>query len=269
MDPTRLPPLDFPLALNPTPAPPNLATSSRELLITRAILPFSLLVDYIGPHSPLSWSRPTSPGSPHRPLPGSAVLTANGSPLHRERATPPASRTPRSRSRSFRLRTRSSPIAVAHPSMTVNSAPALCAGATEPPMTPPASPLSRPGHPPLASLTCLASGCVTTGLSCGCSESVASTANGPLATADESQKVVKVVASHGRTGDQIELSYSSTKVVGNGSFGVVFAAKLAPNTLGPDNEGDDEVAIKKVLQDKRFKASSAFPVADRSMQSLG
>lgn len=71
--------------------------------------------------------------------------------------------------------------------------------------------------------------------------------------ADESSKVVKVVASHGRTGDQIELTYSSTKVVGNGSFGVVFAAKLAPGSLGPDNEGDDDVAIKKVLQDKRFK----------------
>ncbi|KAJ8294146.1 Glycogen synthase kinase-3 beta [Rhodotorula toruloides] len=71
--------------------------------------------------------------------------------------------------------------------------------------------------------------------------------------ADESQKVVKVIASNGRTGEQCELSYSSTKVVGNGSFGVVFAAKLAPGSLGPDNEGDDDVAIKKVLQDKRFK----------------
>ena len=64
-----------------------------------------------------------------------------------------------------------------------------------------------------------------------------------------------MVASHGRTGDQIELTYSSTKVVGNGSFGVVFAAKLAPGSLGPDNEGDDDVAIKKVLLDKRFKVS--------------
>jgi glycogen synthase kinase 3 beta len=72
--------------------------------------------------------------------------------------------------------------------------------------------------------------------------------------ADESQKLVKVIASHGRTGEQCELSYSSTKVVGNGSFGVVFAAKLAAGSLGPDNEGDDDVAIKKVLQDKRFKA---------------
>ncbi|GAA6059057.1 hypothetical protein JCM10212_001282 [Sporobolomyces blumeae] len=71
--------------------------------------------------------------------------------------------------------------------------------------------------------------------------------------ADDSSKLVKVIASHGKTGDQIELAYSSSKVVGNGSFGVVFSAKLAKGSLGPDNEGDDDVAIKKVLQDKRFK----------------
>ncbi|CEQ39649.1 SPOSA6832_01182 [Sporobolomyces salmonicolor] len=56
-----------------------------------------------------------------------------------------------------------------------------------------------------------------------------------------------------RSGDQIELAYSHSKVVGNGSFGVVFSAKLAKGSLGADNEGDDDVAIKKVLQDKRFK----------------
>ncbi|GAA5940872.1 GSK family serine/threonine-protein kinase [Sporobolomyces koalae] len=72
-------------------------------------------------------------------------------------------------------------------------------------------------------------------------------------TAEEAQKLVKVIASHGKTGDQIDLAYSHSKVVGNGSFGVVFSAKLAPGSLGPDNEGDDDVAIKKVLQDKRFK----------------
>ncbi|GAA5978274.1 hypothetical protein JCM21900_006265 [Sporobolomyces salmonicolor] len=76
----------------------------------------------------------------------------------------------------------------------------------------------------------------------------------PLAaTADDSHKIVKVIASHGQSGDQIELAYSHSKVVGNGSFGVVFSAKLAKGSLGPDNEGDDDVAIKKVLQDKRFK----------------
>lgn len=37
-------------------------------------------------------------------------------------------------------------------------------------------------------------------------------------------------------------------MVGNGSFGVVFQAKL----VGSPKEGED-IAIKKVLQDKRFK----------------
>lgn len=42
-----------------------------------------------------------------------------------------------------------------------------------------------------------------------------------------------------------EVSYSDTKVIGNGSFGVVFQAKLC--------DTGELVAIKKVLQDKRFK----------------
>lgn len=45
-----------------------------------------------------------------------------------------------------------------------------------------------------------------------------------------------------------EVSYSDTKVIGNGSFGVVFQAKLC--------DTGELVAIKKVLQDKRFKVSS-------------
>lgn len=73
----------------------------------------------------------------------------------------------------------------------------------------------------------------------------------PTPTADDSQKLVKVIASHGKTGDQCELSYTNCKVVGNGSFGVVFQARLVEGSLG--SEGDDDVAIKKVLQDKRFK----------------
>lgn len=68
--------------------------------------------------------------------------------------------------------------------------------------------------------------------------------------ADDPQKVVKVIASHGKTGEQIELSYSGSRVVGNGSFGIVFQAKLSPESA---DGGDGDVAIKKVLQDKRFK----------------
>ena len=42
-----------------------------------------------------------------------------------------------------------------------------------------------------------------------------------------------------------EISYTDTKVIGNGSFGVVYQAKLC--------DTGELVAIKKVLQDKRFK----------------
>ena len=61
-----------------------------------------------------------------------------------------------------------------------------------------------------------------------------------------SSKVVTVVATRGR-GAEIseEISYTDTKVIGNGSFGVVYQAKLV--------HSNEHVAIKKVLQDKRFK----------------
>lgn len=67
---------------------------------------------------------------------------------------------------------------------------------------------------------------------------------------DDPHKVVKVIASDGKTGETKEISYTNCKVVGNGSFGVVFQAKL----LNGQGEGED-IAIKKVLQDKRFKVS--------------
>jgi serine/threonine protein kinase len=62
-------------------------------------------------------------------------------------------------------------------------------------------------------------------------------------------KVVTVVATRGR-GAEIseEISYTDTKVIGNGSFGVVYQAKLV--------HSNEHVAIKKVLQDKRFKVMS-------------
>ena len=57
-----------------------------------------------------------------------------------------------------------------------------------------------------------------------------------------------VVATPGQGSDRPqEVSYTDTKVIGNGSFGVVYQAKLC--------ETNELVAIKKVLQDKRFKVS--------------
>ncbi len=49
----------------------------------------------------------------------------------------------------------------------------------------------------------------------------------------------------GITGETRDLQYTQCKIVGNGSFGVVFQTKLSPS-------GED-AAIKRVLQDKRFK----------------
>jgi hypothetical protein len=247
MDVSRPPPLDFPLSLNPTAGGPSSPSSFAP--VTRAILPFSLLVNYIGPHSPLSWSRPGSPSSPSTPITASTTTTTTHVSQTASTASPRV-RT-RSRSRSFRLRSsRSSPVTIS--SLTESNPPATTSlalsAAPDPPLTPPASPRSRPGQPSLA--------LVSSTLASLRSAPPPSTSSSLLSIADESSKVVKVVASHGRTGDQIELTYSSTKVVGNGSFGVVFAAKLAPGSLGSDNEGDDDVAIKKVLQDKRFKVRS-------------
>lgn len=47
------------------------------------------------------------------------------------------------------------------------------------------------------------------------------------------------------TSAQENISYSAERIIGNGSFGVVFEAKVV--------ETNEVVAIKKVLQDKRFK----------------
>ena len=60
--------------------------------------------------------------------------------------------------------------------------------------------------------------------------------------------MITVLANDGKTGESTELSYTNYKVIGNGSFGVVFQAKLIEN--------GEYAAIKKVLQDKRFKVIS-------------
>ncbi|TCD62260.1 regulator of ime2 [Steccherinum ochraceum] len=65
---------------------------------------------------------------------------------------------------------------------------------------------------------------------------------------DDPRKVVKVVAQDGKTGDTRDLAYTNCKVIGNGSFGIVFQAKLLD-----EQPPASEIAIKKVLQDKRFK----------------
>jgi serine/threonine protein kinase len=59
-------------------------------------------------------------------------------------------------------------------------------------------------------------------------------------------RITSVLATPGNGQDRpVDLQYAGTKVVGNGSFGVVYLAKLVPS--------NENVAIKKVLQDKRYK----------------
>ncbi|XP_055735216.1 glycogen synthase kinase-3 beta-like [Salvelinus fontinalis] len=62
----------------------------------------------------------------------------------------------------------------------------------------------------------------------------------------DGSKVTTVMATPGQGPDRPqEVSYTDTKVIGNGSFGVVYQAKLC--------DSGELLAIKKVLQDKRFK----------------
>lgn len=58
-------------------------------------------------------------------------------------------------------------------------------------------------------------------------------------------EVIREKVQDGLTGETREIQYTQCKIVGNGSFGVVFQTKMAPS-------GED-AAIKRVLQDKRFK----------------
>lgn len=65
---------------------------------------------------------------------------------------------------------------------------------------------------------------------------------------NDPQRVISVRASDGATGEETDIKYTNCKVIGNGSFGVVFQARQ----LGVPKHLED-IAIKKVLQDKRFK----------------
>ncbi|XP_061718004.1 glycogen synthase kinase-3 beta isoform X3 [Cydia pomonella] len=66
------------------------------------------------------------------------------------------------------------------------------------------------------------------------------------ASRKDGSKVTTVVATPGQGPDRPqEVSYADMKLIGNGSFGVVYQAKLC--------DTGELIAIKKVLQDKRFK----------------
>ena len=64
----------------------------------------------------------------------------------------------------------------------------------------------------------------------------------------DGSRVTMVMATVGQPPDrQQEISYTIVKVIGSGSFGVVYQARL--------QEDNEMVAIKKVLQDRRFKVT--------------
>ncbi|KAG9247096.1 MIF4G like-domain-containing protein [Calycina marina] len=69
--------------------------------------------------------------------------------------------------------------------------------------------------------------------------------NRPAAFSSLRMGVIREKVQDGVTGETRDMQYTQCKIVGNGSFGVVFQTKLSPS-------GED-AAIKRVLQDKRFK----------------
>jgi len=74
---------------------------------------------------------------------------------------------------------------------------------------------------------------------------------------DDPNRLVTVTASDGKTGDERIISYTSCKIVGNGSFGVVYAARM----LGEQQEDGSErpesdIAIKRVLKTRGSRTES-------------
>ena len=74
-------------------------------------------------------------------------------------------------------------------------------------------------------------------------------------------EVIREKVQDGATGETKEMQYTQCKIVGNGSFGVVFQTKLSPS-------GED-AAIKRVLQDKRFKVGHMCAISHGVMLTPG
>jgi len=86
----------------------------------------------------------------------------------------------------------------------------------------------------------------TTSFAEGAKQGTSTPFGGMKTISKDGSKVTTVMATPGQGVDRPEaVSYTDTRVIGNGSFGVVYQARLC--------ESGELVAIKKVLQDKRFK----------------
>jgi len=67
---------------------------------------------------------------------------------------------------------------------------------------------------------------------------------------DREVKTTKATRGHGKTTEEEDISYTDVKVIGKGTFGVVYRARLV--------ESGDLVAIKKVFHDERYKVCNIF-----------
>ncbi|KAL7429890.1 hypothetical protein ACHAXM_001930 [Skeletonema potamos] len=106
-------------------------------------------------------------------------------------------------------------------------------------------------HPFISSATCpVASAVPTTAArdvrANSLAEPPSSSSSAAVAAAAAQQRSSHTPSSHNNNSSNNEtISYSAERIIGNGSFGVVFQASVV--------ESGEIVAIKKVLQDKRFK----------------
>ncbi|MED6289296.1 Glycogen synthase kinase-3 alpha, partial [Characodon lateralis] len=109
-----------------------------------------------------------------------------------------------------------------------------------------AEPPGAPGSAAAGAVSAVAGGSSTGKTGASQASGSGSTSFGNLKLPRDSGKVTTVVATPGQGPDRPqEVSYTDIKVIGNGSFGVVYQARLI--------DTQEMVAIKKVLQDKRFK----------------
>jgi hypothetical protein len=67
--------------------------------------------------------------------------------------------------------------------------------------------------------------------------------NHPATATDDPSRIVTVTASDGKSGAEKTISYTNCKVVGNGSFGVVFAARMLGGLHGSAPRVDDPGTI--------------------------
>ncbi|KAF3839289.1 hypothetical protein F7725_018006 [Dissostichus mawsoni] len=136
------------------------------------------------------------------------------------------------------------------PRITSNLAPALVhtnmSGSGRPRTSSFAEPPGAPGSAAAGAGSAAAGGSSTGKTGASTASGTSSTSFGNLKLPRDSGKVTTVVATPGQGPDRPqEVSYTDIKVIGNGSFGVVYQARLI--------DSQEMVAIKKVLQDKRFK----------------